>query len=62
MRELFSGGIGGAADVAVLVSLYNSAQYITDALDSVAGQTLDRVELIVCDDYSLTTQLCISTK
>ncbi len=53
MRELFFGGIGGAAGVAVLVSLYNSAQYITDALDSVAGQTLDRLELIVCDDCSI---------
>ena len=52
MRELFSGGIGGTADVAVLISLYNYAKYIGEALDSVAGQTLDRLELIVCDDCS----------
>lgn len=47
MRELFSGGIGGTADVAVLISLYNYAKYIGEALASVAGQTLGRLELIV---------------
>ncbi|MCR5220504.1 MAG: glycosyltransferase family 2 protein [bacterium] len=52
MHELFAGGNGKSAEVAVLVSLHNYAGYIGEALDSVAAQTLKAMELIVCDDCS----------
>ena len=37
---------------AVVVSLFNYAERISDALDSVAAQSCDRLELIVVDDAS----------
>jgi glycosyltransferase involved in cell wall biosynthesis len=40
------------AAVSVVIPLYNYAQHITDALDSVAGQTLAVLDLIVVDDGS----------
>ncbi len=52
MLELFAGGNGKSAEVAVLISLSNYADYIVEALDSVAAQTLKAMELIVCDDCS----------
>ncbi|WP_256888664.1 glycosyltransferase [Acidomonas methanolica] len=41
-----------AARVTVVVTLYNYAAYILDALDSVRDQTLDTLDLIVVDDGS----------
>lgn len=38
--------------VSVLVSNYNYAQYLDEAIDSVLSQTYERVELIICDDGS----------
>lgn len=39
--------------VTVAVSLFNYADYIVEALESVRGQTLQHVELIVVDDASV---------
>ena len=52
MKTLFSAGTGGMPLVSVLISLYNYSQYIEEALDSVASQTLEDIELIICNDCS----------
>lgn len=52
MKTLFIAERNGKAKVAVLVSLYNYARYIAEALDSVAAQTLEDIELVVCNDCS----------
>lgn len=52
MKTLFQSERQGKSKVAVLVSLYNYARYIREALDSVAAQTLEDVELVVCNDCS----------
>ena len=51
---LFARTRPGAAEAAVTVavSLYNYERFIVECLDSVAAQTLDRLELIVVDDAS----------
>jgi glycosyltransferase involved in cell wall biosynthesis len=45
-------GAGGRAAVTVAVSLHNYGRYIVEALDSVAAQTYDAIELVVIDDAS----------
>jgi glycosyltransferase involved in cell wall biosynthesis len=45
-------GGGEPADVAVVVPLHDYERYIGAALDSVAAQTLPRLELVVVDDAS----------
>lgn len=52
MKVIFCSERSANARVAVLVSLYNYEKYICDALDSVAAQTLQDIELIVCNDCS----------
>jgi glycosyltransferase involved in cell wall biosynthesis/SAM-dependent methyltransferase len=42
----------GDADVTVIVPLYNYAQFIEDALESVRNQTLAQIDLVVVDDAS----------
>lgn len=42
----------GTPKVAVLISLYNYSRYIYEALDTVAAQSLQSIELIVCNDCS----------
>lgn len=42
----------GRAEVTVAVSLYNYARYVGVALDSVAAQTLNAIDLVVVDDAS----------
>ena len=49
---LFESDRLGAADVTVIVPLYNYAQYVTQALDSVAAQTLRGLDLVIVDDAS----------
>jgi len=52
MKILFSFERDAKAKVAVLISLYNYGKYIRQALDSIAAQTLEHIELIVCNDCS----------
>jgi len=42
----------GAAEVAVIVTLYNYANHVKECLDSIAAQTQPGIELIVVDDCS----------
>src|SRR5882724_10268201 len=42
----------GAAEVTIVVPLYNYARYIIEALESVARQTLGDIDLVVVDDAS----------
>jgi GT2 family glycosyltransferase len=50
----------GIAEVSVIVPLYNYAQYVTEALDSVRTQTLATLDLIVVDDASTDTSLAVA--
>lgn len=43
---------GAAPTVSVLVPVYNSAKYLTEALDSILAQTLDDLEVVCVDDGS----------
>lgn len=51
-QELFAWGHGTSPTAAVVVSLFNYADRINEALDSVAAQTAEGLELIVVDDAS----------
>lgn len=59
MKILFCSEGGAKAKVAVLVSLYNYEKYICEALDSVAAQTLENIELIVCNDCSTDNSVAV---
>jgi glycosyltransferase involved in cell wall biosynthesis len=48
------------AQVAVVVPLFNYAELVTEALASVAGQSLDSLELIVVDDCSNDESLAVA--
>ena len=37
--------------VSVIVPVYNSSNFIYDCLDSLAGQTIDEIEIILVDDH-----------
>lgn len=52
MKVLFHRERSAGAKVAVLVSLYNYSRFIREALDSVAAQTLEDLDLVVCNDCS----------
>ena len=49
---VFKSGKGGQALVTVIVTLYNYASFVVDALDSVYASTLDEVSLVVVNDRS----------
>ncbi|MCW2265251.1 GT2 family glycosyltransferase/glycosyltransferase involved in cell wall biosynthesis [Gluconobacter cerinus] len=51
-ETLFHHDILGEAEVTVIVTSYNYANHVLDALDSVAAQTLPILDLIVVDDGS----------
>jgi glycosyltransferase involved in cell wall biosynthesis len=38
--------------VSILISSYNYARYLTDAIESSLGQTYDNLEVVICDDGS----------
>jgi len=48
------------AQVAVVVPLFNYADLVTEALASVAGQSLDSLELVVVDDCSTDGSLAVA--
>lgn len=39
--------------VSIIVPVYNSEEYLTDCLNSLIGQTLEEIEIIVVDDASI---------
>jgi glycosyltransferase involved in cell wall biosynthesis len=47
------------ADVTVIIPLYNYAQYVTEALDSIWHQTLRPIDLVVIDDRSTDSSLTV---
>jgi hypothetical protein len=49
-----------AADVTVVIPLYNYAHYVTEALNSVYGQTLKVLDLIIVDDQSTDESLSVA--
>ena len=49
---VFDSGRDLEADVAIVIPLYNYECYILDCLKSVLDQTLDRISVVVVDDYS----------
>jgi glycosyltransferase involved in cell wall biosynthesis/GT2 family glycosyltransferase len=49
---LFARDDQGDAAVTVIVPVFNYADYVTEALQSVADQTLKRIDLVVVDDAS----------
>ena len=55
-------GVRAQCDVAVIVPLYNYAQFITEALNSVRAQSLAQKELIVIDDCSTDDSLAVAKR
>lgn len=51
-RVVYEHGAGGAAEVAVVMPVFNYAELVETALESVKKQSLDDLELIVVDDAS----------
>ena len=49
---LFEADRLGDAEVTVVIPVYNYAGYVVEALDSVAGQTLGALDVVVMDDAS----------
>ncbi len=50
----------GMADVTVVIPLYNYANFIEEALDSVRQQTLSAIDLVVVDDASTDASLAVA--
>ncbi|MDR3531133.1 MAG: glycosyltransferase [Rhodopila sp.] len=57
---MFESDTLGSAEVTVIIPLYNYAQYITEALESVRRQTCETLDLIVIDDRSTDTSLSVA--
>jgi glycosyltransferase involved in cell wall biosynthesis/SAM-dependent methyltransferase len=57
---LFEADRLGVADVTVVVPLYNYAEYIVEALESVRAQTLAMVDVIVVEDRSTDDSLTVA--
>jgi glycosyltransferase involved in cell wall biosynthesis len=51
-KTLFESDRGGTARVTVIVPVYNYADYVLEALPSIADQTLGALDLVVVDDAS----------
>jgi hypothetical protein len=52
----------GSAEVTVVMPLYNCASYVEDALESVRGQTLEMLDLVVVDDCSTDESLDVALR
>jgi SAM-dependent methyltransferase/glycosyltransferase involved in cell wall biosynthesis len=50
----------GKADVTVIVPVYNYANYLTEALDSVREQSLSLIDLVIVDDCSTDESLAVA--
>jgi hypothetical protein len=51
----------GAAEVTVVIPLYNYAHFVEEALESVRAQTVQRLDLVVVDDASTDGSLHVAT-
>jgi len=51
---------GGEAEVSVMIPLYNYEKHVVEALESVRGQTLETLDLIVVDDHSTDNSLAVA--
>ncbi len=49
-----------AAQVCVIIPLYNYEQYVVEALESVAQQTLRKLDLVVVDGFSTDSSLAVA--
>lgn len=60
----FDGGAGSGSPprVTVVISLYNYAHFVEEALESVSNQSLDRLNLIVVDDCSVDASAAVVTR
>jgi glycosyltransferase involved in cell wall biosynthesis len=52
----------GEAEVTVVIPLHNYADYVIEALESVAAQSLERIDLVVVDDASTDDSLAMVTE
>jgi hypothetical protein len=59
-ETVFLADVLGAADVTVAVTLHNQARFVEEALESVRGQTLEALDLIVVDDASTDDGLAVA--
>jgi len=57
---IFEAGTAGQSQVAVAVPLYNYAQHVVEALESVKAQTLSPKDLVVMDDCSTDDSLRVA--
>jgi glycosyltransferase involved in cell wall biosynthesis len=59
-RIVFESDRLGEAEVTVVVPLHNYQQYVVEALDSVAAQTLKDIDIVVVDDASADSSLAVA--
>ena len=57
---VFERSAGGQAEVSVIVPLYNYENYVVEALDSVHGQTLSPLDLVIVDGFSTDNSLAVA--
>ena len=60
VRIVFESDRLGEAAVTVVVPLYNYERYVSEALDSVAAQTLKDIDIVVVDDASTDNSLAVT--
>ncbi len=51
-KVVFATDRSSAADITVVIPVFNYADYVIEALASVAGQTVQDIDLVVVDDHS----------
>ena len=57
---VFSTDLLGEADVTVVIPLHNYEAYVTEALDSVKAQTVEKLDLVIVDDASTDNSLNVA--